>query len=109
MLKITFQTKPTQTKLLLEGRLAGPWVEEVVRAWQSLPPAQQKHLVVDLTGITFIAPEGKELLARMYQQGIRLHAAGCLTRCIVEEITKRQQAWSAESSEKDAASKVKGG
>jgi hypothetical protein len=44
-------------------------------------------MMIDLTGVTFIDDGGKELLARLWRQGADLRAAGCLTRCIVEEIT----------------------
>ncbi|MGH7256167.1 MAG: hypothetical protein ACREI3_10360 [Nitrospirales bacterium] len=85
----------------LEGRLAGPWVKELERSWRIVADPQRSRIVVDLTGITFIDPEGKALLAKMWRKGAKLHAAGCLTRCIVEEITKADRASSSRSSRKD--------
>jgi hypothetical protein len=93
MLKISTETDATQGKvrLVLEGRLIGPWVEELNRCWLAIADARAERpdVLVDLTGVTFIAPEGKALLASMWQRGVTFHAAGCLTRCIVEEITNR--------------------
>jgi hypothetical protein len=43
--------------------------------------------VVDLTGVTFIDANGKDLLTKLWQQGAELRAAGCLTRCLGEEMT----------------------
>jgi hypothetical protein len=43
--------------------------------------------MIDLAGVTFIDGEGKALLARLWRQGAKLQASGCLTRCVVEEIT----------------------
>ncbi|NJL17644.1 MAG: hypothetical protein HC938_11060 [Nitrospira sp.] len=37
--------------------------------------------------MTFIDAEGKAVLARLWREGAELQASGCLTRCIVEEIT----------------------
>jgi len=51
--------------------------------------------------VTFIDPQGKALLTKMWQQGVKLHAVGCLTRCIVEEISKSDSYWSSRSSRKD--------
>ena len=89
MLKITTERDETVTRVLLEGRLAGPWVHELERYWSLVTdPEERKQMFVVLDGVTFIAPEGKALLARMWQEGARFHAVGCLTRCIVEEISK---------------------
>jgi hypothetical protein len=88
MLKISEQrgTGSDPFLLRLEGRLMGPWVEELQSSWSRMDKAQQRRTVIDLTGVTFVDPEGKSLLSRMWQQGAEFRAAGCLTRCIVEEI-----------------------
>ena len=102
MLKITIHPKAGATRLGLEGRLAGPWVEELDRCWREAAGAQQNHLLVDLSGVTFIDPQGKALLTKMWQQGVKLHAVGCMTSCIVDEISKTGSSWSsARSSRKD--------
>lgn len=93
MLKITTQPGTKSTKLLLEGRLAGPWVEELKACWSKGSGSQQSHMVVDLSGVTFIDPEGKALLITMWKRGAKLQASGCLTRCIVEEIMHTERAW----------------
>lgn len=90
MLKISEQqgTESDPILLRLEGRLMGPWVEELQSSWCRMDVAQQHRTVIDLTGVTFVDPEGKSLLSRMWQQGAEFRAAGCLTRCIVQEITE---------------------
>lgn len=89
MLKITGQhdTGTKSISLIVEGRLAGPWVEELNRSWCKLTGSQREHAIIDLSGVTFIDATGKALLDRLWKQGARLRATGCLTRCIVEEIT----------------------
>jgi hypothetical protein len=49
---------------------------------------EKKGNRVDLTGVTYIDGDGKALLARMHKEGAELIAAGCLTKCIVEEIMR---------------------
>ena len=88
MLKITKPRDPASVSLMLEGRLAGPWVKELENCWLQMQANAQGRPLVDLTGVTFVDAEGKALLTRMWQQGAQLHAVGCLNRCIVEEITK---------------------
>jgi ABC-type transporter Mla MlaB component len=89
LLKITGQggTEKDSLSLILEGRLAGPWVEELNGYWSRLTGSQREHAAIDLSGVTFIDATGKALLDRLWRQGARLRATGCLTRCIVEEIT----------------------
>jgi ABC-type transporter Mla MlaB component len=89
MLKITEQrsAEPVSLSLLLEGRLAGPWVEELNVYCRTMSGGEQQRTTIDLTGVTFIDVEGKALLAQLWSQGAKLRATGCLTRCIVEEIT----------------------
>lgn len=89
MLKITTHRDAASESVsfMLEGRLAGPWVEELNSCWCQMEANQQRRAVIDLTGVTFVDSEGKALLVRMWQQGAEFRAAGCLTRCIVEEIT----------------------
>ncbi|MDX2251567.1 MAG: hypothetical protein NW202_04725 [Nitrospira sp.] len=89
MLKITGQRgiEKDSISLIVEGRLAGPWVEELNGSWCKLTGSQRENAVIDLSGVTFIDAIGKALLDRLWRQGARLRATGCLTRCIVEEIT----------------------
>lgn len=100
MLKITQHRDAGSdaVSLKLEGRLAGPWVEELDTCWRQMTANPQGRTVVDLTGVTFVDVDGKALLTRMWQQGAELCAAGCLTRCIVDEITKSGRAGSSRSS-----------
>ncbi len=88
MLKITTEKNPEATKFKLEGKLAGPWVDELERSWYATATGKGKRITVDLSEVTFIDAEGKKLLAWMYQQGAALQAAGCMTKCIVEEIER---------------------
>lgn len=103
MLKITKHRDAgsKSVSLKLEGRLAGPWVDELDACWRQMAANTQSHRMIDLTGVTFVDADGKALLTRLWQQGAELRAAGCLTRCIVEEITKTGQADASRSSRKD--------
>ena len=102
MLKITQHRDAASESVsfMLKGRLAGPWVEELNACWHQMVANQQSRVVVDLTGVTFVDAEGKALLTQMWEQGAQLHAVGCLTRCIVDEITKAGHAGSSSSSRK---------
>jgi len=89
MLKITTLANTESTILRLEGRLAGPWVQELERCWDSTAGTTTNHLLsVDLSAVTYVDSDGKTLLKKIYQQGAKLVASGCLTSCIVNEIAQ---------------------
>ena len=87
MLKITTLTNAESTVFRLEGRLAGLWVQELERCWDSTVGTTMNHsLTVDLSAVTYVDSDGKNLLKKIHQQGAKLVASGCLTNCIVNEI-----------------------
>lgn len=91
MLKITTYLETGIMIFALEGKLAGPWVKEVERCWRSVTDIQQVYPVqIDLSAVTFIGPEGKDLLRQMYREGAKLRASGCLNTCIVEGIMQSE-------------------
>ena len=89
MLRVTTTSQNQTITLKLEGKLAGPWVQEVTRVWDDTAQSPRSDYVVDLRSVTFIDIPGQALLATMSRQGAKLIAADCLTRNIVDEIQKR--------------------
>jgi hypothetical protein len=89
MLRITVHDKPRAVTFQLEGRLAGPGLQELHECWQSaLACPCEPRLRVDLTGVTCIDAAGKACLAALHRQGAEFVAADCLTKAIVAEITQ---------------------
>jgi hypothetical protein len=89
MLRITVHDCPRVLTVLLEGRLAGRWVQELEGCLQTAraqPPQASLH--VDLTGLTSIDAAGQACLAAMHRQGAEFIAPDCLTKGIVAEITR---------------------
>jgi anti-anti-sigma regulatory factor len=90
MLKISVKDEESQKQLLLEieGRLAGPWVEELERSWQAeRQRTASQGILVRLAHVSFIDEAGKELLSRMFQAGAKLEGSGCMVRAIIARIT----------------------
>jgi translation initiation factor IF-2 len=73
--------------LKIEGRLAGPWVQEVIRVWANSASCERR-VVVDLSSVTFIDNPGRALLTTMSRRGAQFIARDCLTTNIVAEIQK---------------------
>ena len=59
--------------LLLEGRLHGPWVEELRRCVAALGPVAR--VVLDLRGLEFADAEGVALLRALRAEGAEIASA----------------------------------
>jgi len=89
MLRITVKTDPIAATLELEGRLTGPWVEELKDCWEGTRKGAAEVRVV-LKAVTFIDGAGKTLLRSMHREGVKLTGDGCMTKAIVEAITRAE-------------------
>ena len=87
MLRITIHDQPLVTSFVVEGKLVGPWVEEMEKCWESALAADpSKALLVNLAAVTSIDSAGRTLLSRMRRQGVKLLSRGVLINTIVAEI-----------------------
>jgi len=86
---MTFKPPRFRQGSVVEGKLAGPCVEELKRCWQGVTCSEPgRHLLVDLSAMTFVDLEGKALLAEMHRRGAMHSAVGLLTQAIIEEVTR---------------------
>lgn len=89
MLRITIDEESTFFRLVLAGRLEGPWVLETEYAWlSSLRSGRQIEL--DMRQLTGVDDAGQELLLAMHLAGVRLVVEGVWMKALVEEITGNQ-------------------
>ena len=90
MLKITTHDNGKRTVLELDGKLVGPWVNELERVWYLAERAGSVHVVLKEVG--FIDDNGKELLARVYRSGAELVAVGCLAEALLQDVIQKESA-----------------
>lgn len=71
----------------LEGKIAGPWVPELDRAWQMLIGSLgTKRLIVDLRGVTHVDAEGSRALAEIHRgSGAQFIAGNPMTKYYAEQ------------------------
>jgi hypothetical protein len=87
MLKITLVRDSEPLVLKLEGRVVGPWVQELERSWNEIRPVGvTPSVVVDLSDLIFLSPEGKQLLKAMFEQGANLQSRSLMNRFIIGQI-----------------------
>jgi ABC-type transporter Mla MlaB component len=74
-------------RLLVEGTLSGAWVDELEKCWLDAKQSLNGEEVrVDLSGVSYVDDRGRQLLARMFRDGVQLRATGVMTQGIIEEI-----------------------
>ncbi len=87
MLRITTCVDPARTRLVVEGRLTGASVGELERCWQATVSRESpESIIIDLNSVSFIDMCGKQLLARMHEQGVSFAASGLLVKSLIDEI-----------------------
>ena len=81
-LRITVQKEPEVIRLKVEGDLVGPYVDELERVWQSLPPSLgRKKFLVDICDLLDIDAPGKQLLPLIHSKcGAEFVADSVLTK-----------------------------
>ena len=88
MLRVTIEKKQEQAAIKLEGKLVGPWVDELEREWSSISNDHPgNNIGVDIRGLMFIDAGGRKLLKRMCAEGAKFTAKG-LVKETVEEIRR---------------------
>jgi hypothetical protein len=84
MLRITSAPDGGGGRLVkLEGKLLGPWVEEVARACES---ASEGRVSLDLSALTFVDEAGRLLLRELLSRGVVVALAAPL----VAELLRRE-------------------
>ncbi|HWZ56517.1 MAG TPA: hypothetical protein VNZ63_10630 [Verrucomicrobiae bacterium] len=88
MLKVTFKTVDAGEVWELEGKLSGDWVKELDRCWKEHQSRPAIPLQVHMKAVSYIDATGKLLLAEMYGHGVDIRGGGCMTKAVVDEITR---------------------
>ena len=69
MLRITIHETDDAMAITLEGRIAGPWVAELGRAWaEAAPRLSSRSLLLNLRDVTYVDTHGEQALKRIYAQ-----------------------------------------
>lgn len=90
MFKISIVEQRRHRRLMLEGRLGGPWTAEVENAWTVAGEhLDGRKLVVDLRNVTHISAEGESTLFRLMREGARFSCKGVLTKHVLKQLARR--------------------
>lgn len=92
MLKITKIDTDSEQRLILEGRLAIPWIAELGSHWEEARHAHpERDFVVDLNGVVRTDDAGECALALMKAKGARFLASGIRMKHLILNLEIKAQ------------------
>jgi hypothetical protein len=88
MLRITVIENTSEQRWVLQGRLTGSSIDELVTNWRAnrrCPPAQ--NCIVDLNEVTSIDKDGEQVILMMIKDGAKFVASGLYTKHLLESLS----------------------
>ena len=90
MFKISIIDTPAQRRLVVEGKLSEPWVDELRTTWRNASrDLEHRKLVIDLSNLTVISSEGENAIFDLMKQGTKFSCCGVLTRHVLKRLAQR--------------------
>jgi hypothetical protein len=90
MLKISIIEAHTERRLIVEGKLVGPWVAELRSACENVnTDVFGRKLVIDMRHVTAISQEGENVLFELIQKGVKFRCSGVFTKHILKQVARR--------------------
>ena len=91
MLKITVIEGQRRRRVIVEGKLIGPWTAELTSAYQrARTDLQDRELIVDLSGLTAIGPEGEAVLLQLMREKAKL-LCGVYMKEVVRQLARKSR------------------
>ena len=88
MLRITVTENTSERRWILQGRLTGSTIEELITSWRANRRGEpSQSCVVDLNEITSIDKDGEQVLLMMLRDGAKFVATGLYTKHLLESLS----------------------
>ena len=92
MFKISIVDTPAQRRLVVEGKLSEPWVDELRIAWKNANrDSDGRKLVIDLNRLTVISREGEHAIFDLMKQGAKFSCGNVLTKHVLKQLARKKQ------------------
>jgi hypothetical protein len=90
MLKISITECPTERRVIVEGRLVGPWAAELGGACEKAnADLFGRKLVIDMRHVTAISKEGENVLFELIRRGIKFRSRDVFTKHVLKQVARR--------------------
>ena len=93
MLRITTTTESGSQTLKLEGRIGGPWVDELRETWSAVAELSgPKSVSIDMRGVSYVDRRGAEFLLQMEGEGASLLRCSDFIRQLLQANSESKEA-----------------
>jgi len=90
MFRISTIDTNRERRLVVEGTLVRPWVDELRRTWGDAGDTLEgRNLVIDLTNATMIDREGEAAIFELMQEGAKFRCSGVLTKHVLKQLAHK--------------------
>jgi hypothetical protein len=90
VLKISILDTPTRRRLVLEGKLIGPWAAELRSVCaKAKADLLGRELLVEVNNLTSISQEGENVLLELMSEGVAFQCRGVFTRHVLRQLAQR--------------------
>jgi hypothetical protein len=90
MLKISIVECRTERRLIVEGRLVGPWTAELGGACEKANiDLFGRQLVIDMRHVTAISQEGENVLFELMRRGVKFRCRDVFTKHVLKQVARR--------------------
>ncbi|HEY4679276.1 MAG TPA: hypothetical protein VIJ01_19070 [Candidatus Angelobacter sp.] len=90
MFRISTIDTQRERRLVVEGTLVPPWVDELRKTWSDAGDGLEgRSLVIDLTNATVISREGENAIFDLMKDGAKFSCGGVLTKHVLKELARR--------------------
>jgi hypothetical protein len=89
MFRISVVDSPNQRRLVVEGKLVGPWAAELKAACDKAKADRHGELIVDVGQVTAISQEGENVLLELMQGGVKFRCHGVYTKQVLRQLARR--------------------
>jgi len=90
MFKISIVDNRSQRRVVVEGRLIEPWVDELRATWKiASRDLEGRRLVIDVGSLTVISQKGEDAIFDLMKEGAKFSCGGVLTRHVLKRLARR--------------------
>src|SRR5262245_52219768 len=90
MLKISIVDGRNQRRLVFEGKLVAPWIDEVRHACKrAKADLEGRELVIDMKYLTAISQEGENVLLELLKESVKFRSRGVFSKHVMNQLARR--------------------
>jgi hypothetical protein len=87
MFRISTQDTEHERTLMVEGRLVGPGIAELAKAWKEAARSLEgRRLILDLTHTTVIGPEAEKAIFELMKEGATFSCSDVLNKHLLKQL-----------------------